>query len=380
MNHEKLLKSLIEIKSYSSAEDELRRYISAWFEQKGISTVEQEGNLLVRIEGKNTSKAIIFNSHMDTVDEGDEKWQFGAWNPTKVEDKIIGLGASDMKSGLAASMLLAGEYSESKPPTDLWFTYVVREEKDGLGTMSFAEWFAKNGYLKKYSDIAGIFTEPTSNKEIEHGHRGNMFIKITTHGDSGHAARPHLLEKHAVREMIKFSDLLRKNNDAWKKEFKSDIFEPPTIGEMTSIQAGVGVDSSGKEIEVKSPNKFPSTCSATFDVRTTPDFHKVAFERIKKLGESFSAEVSYAFPPVPAGFTDPKEKIVRVTNGVVRGATLTVSQASADLGFFTAKGIKAIIFGPGIKDQCHKLNEFTYPAQIPQAVEIYKQIIKAWAK
>ncbi|MDP3917843.1 MAG: M20/M25/M40 family metallo-hydrolase [Candidatus Woesebacteria bacterium] len=381
--HEKLLNDLIEIKSYSGEEEKIRDFIYGWFEEKGIESFIQDENLVVHFNGKDQSKAFIFNSHMDTVSKGDQEWKYGPWTPTIEGDKLVGLGASDMKGGLVASMLLAEKmHKKGKPQTDMWFTYVVKEEQDGSGTQSFADWFNKNGYPQKYTDVAGIFTEPTNLKEIEHGHRGNLFLKITAIGDSGHGARPHLIQKHSVREIIRFSDILQEQFTTWRKEFNDGKFEPPTVGEMTSIQAGVAIKeiNGQKVIEVESPNKFPSVAVATFDIRTTPDFHKVAFDRIVNLANINGMKVEYAFPPGPAGYTDINEKIVKVATEIVKDAKLTVSKGSADLGFLTAHGIKAIIFGPGIKEQCHRVNEYTYPAQILEAVEIYNQIVTTWAK
>ncbi len=382
-NHEELLKNLIEIKSYSGEEALLRGFIARWFEQRNIASFAQEDNLVVWLEGKDTTRAFIFNSHMDTVSSGSQPWEYGPWNPQKVEDKIIGLGASDMKGGLAASMLLAEETAASgEIPVDMWFTYVVHEETDGSGTKSFADWFEKEGYVQQYDETAAIFTEPTSLKELEHGHRGNLFLRMTTEGDSGHASRPHLLKTHSVRQMIGFADLLQNKFIEWSEEFTDGKFEPPTIGEITSIQAGVANKKEGdhETIEVESPNKFPSTCIATFDIRTTPDFHEVAFERIKKLGKESGVKVEFAFPPAPAGYTDPNEKIIKIAREIVPDAELTVSEGSADLGFLTVHGVKAVILGPGEKNQAHKTNEYCYPDQILQAVDIYEQIVKAWAK
>jgi len=383
MDHLNLLKNLVKIKSYSGEEEGLRKYIAKWFKERGINKFVQSENLIVHIKGKDRSRAFIFNSHLDTVSKGDLKWKYGPWNPTLVKTKVVGLGVSDTKSGIASSMLLAEKMANSgKPPIDMWFTYVVREEQDGTGTKNFAKWFSKEGYPGKYKSMAAIFTEPTGLIEVEHGHRGNLFLKVTSKGDSGHGARPDLIKRHAVREMIKFADELQLQFKEWRKEFSSNKFEPPTVGEMTSIQAGVAIKKEYNKlsVEVESPNKFPSTCIATFDIRTTPDFHKVAFNRISRLGKKMGVKIKNAYPPSPAGYTDPKEKIVKCSQKVLKGAKLTVSKGAADLGFLTELGVKSIILGPGEKEQAHKTNEYVYFAQISKAVELYEQIVDAWTK
>jgi len=382
MKHIDLLEKIISIKSYSGEEDNLKDYIASWLKERKIKVIKQDQNLVFCIKGQDQSKAFIFNSHLDTVSSGSKSaWKTNPFKPLVKNGKIIGLGASDMKAGLAASLLLAEKLAAfGKPPVDVWFTYVIREEEDGAGTKSFSEWFGRKGYLKKYKDLTGIFTEPTSLKEIEYGHRGNIFFKAVVKGDSGHSSRPQFIKKHAIREMVKFADLLQENIKIWRKEFADKEFESPTIGEFTSIQAGLKINIATNEITEESVNKFPSSCIATFDLRTTPAFHKVAFKKIQALAKKAGVQVSYAFSPSPAGYTSLDEKIIKSAQKVLGKVKLSVSQGSADLGFLTMNNIKAIILGPGEKDQAHKVNEYCYPDQIPQAVDIYEKIINTWAK
>ena len=365
-----LLKNLIKIKSYSGDEKDITLYISNWFKQRNIKTQKQDQNIFVYLKGKDNSKAFIINSHMDTVNASDlTKWIYGPWKPAQKGKKLYGLGASDMKSGLTASMLLVDKYSKGKNiPVDLWFTYVVKEELDGSGTKSFIEWFKERGYLNKYKEIAAIFTEPTALKEIEYGHRGNFFIKVESKGDSGHASYPELIKKHAVREMIKFSDLLQKESIKWKKQFLNKEFKSPTVGELTSISAG------------KSANSFPSKCEATFDIRTTPEFHKVALRKIKDVGKKANVKISLAYPEAPAGYTNPKDKIIKIAKNNIKNPILSVSRGSADLGFLSKYEVSAIILGPGVKNQAHRINEYCYPSEIGQAVKLYTSIIEGWSK
>lgn len=387
MTPEKLLADLIGIKSYSGEEAEIREYIQLWFEKRGVPTAEQGENLLVHLEGEDRSRAFLFNSHIDTVTAGDS-WTHNPWNPTKVDDKFIGLGASDMKSGLTASMLLAQNYAASgRPPVDAWFTYVVKEEIDGSGTQSFADWFESSGQLENYTDLAAIFTEPNSMQEVEHGHRGNYFLLAEATGQSGHASRPDKLTGElATKKMFAFSQRFQEAVTDWRKEFPDHYFDPSlTLGEMTSLIANARsekyTNEQGQEalrVVPGSPNKFPENCIATFDLRTTPQTHELVYPRILEIGKQTGVRIEQAYAPAPAGFTHPTEKIVMIAASVNGNRTLTVSQGSADLGFLTTKGIKSVILGPGEKDQCHLPDEFCFPTQIPFALETYKQIVAAW--
>ena len=261
---------------------------------------------------------------------------------------------------------------------------MTREEVDGSGTDSFARWFSQNKYNIQYKDKAGIFTEPTGLKEIEHGHRGNLFLIAQAEGESGHSSRPGDIKGTlAVKQMFNFSQSFQEQVKLWNEKYQSKYFNPAiTLGELTSIQAGVNVvTKNGLPVIVPaSPNKFPSLCVATFDLRTTPEFHAAALKKVEDLAKKEGIKVDLLYPEAPAGFTDPQEKIIEITKSKVPDAILKVSQGSADLGFLTGLGIKAIIFGPGEKLQAHKTNEYCYPVKIPQAVDLYQAIVESWAK
>lgn len=385
--HTILVKALIATPSLSGEEQKIKRFIADWFKLNGVETYQQGPNLLVHLKGTNRKKAFIFNSHMDTVGPGEQEWKYGPWSPTIENKKLIGLGASDMKSGIATSMLYAKKVAKKgKPDIDMWFTYVVNEEVDGSGTKYFVDWFKKK--KDSYGEIAAIFTEPTGLTAIEHAHRGNLFLIAKSEGESGHSSRPHDISgKTALQKMQHFSKTFTEKVSYWNKQFPNKYFKPAiTLGEMTSIQAGLIIknikDQKGETktiIVPASPNKFASVCSATFDLRTTPDFHDLAEEKVKKLARSQGIKISNLYDPAPAGFTNPNDKLIKIAKSKLKTSKLVVSQSSADLGFTTSIGIKSILLGPGIKKQGHKTNEYCYPEQIPQAVEIYNSIVEGWS-
>ncbi len=168
-------------------------------------------------------------------------------------------------------MFLAKKLKDNKPKCDVWLTFVVSEETSGSGTKNFLTWFKKN-YIKQYKDIAGVLLEPTGLESIEVGHRGNIFIKLKTLGDSGHGSQPQKIQNHAVFIMIKVLEKIQKLEKSWKKKYKHEFLGEPSIGIATSIQAG----------SVESPNKFPDSCVTTLDIRTTPKLNSVVLQELKE--------------------------------------------------------------------------------------------------
>ena len=173
------------------------------------------------------------------------------------------------------------KYAKEKPPCDIFLMFVVREEIDGSGTKEVMQWFGSK-FKNKYQFVAGILGEPTDLKTIEIGHKGNIFLKLTTHGDSGHGSRPDKIKQHAVLKMYQVSKMLEGLAKTWEVTYFDKILGKPTIGLMTTIQAG----------DIKSPNKFADSCVATFDIRTTPKLHHKALGIIKKkIGSLAKVEI-----------------------------------------------------------------------------------------
>ena len=72
--------------------------------------------------------------------------------------------------------------------------------------------------------------------------------------------------------MVKVAAKMEKLGKLWAKKYPDELLGVPTVGLLTSIAAG----------SLASPNKFPDSCAATFDVRTTPKMHALALKQIEK--------------------------------------------------------------------------------------------------
>jgi acetylornithine deacetylase/succinyl-diaminopimelate desuccinylase-like protein len=312
---------------------------------------------------------------MDTVTPGEiSNWNhppFGEGSGVIKNKKMYGLGASDEKAAVASLMMLAKKISKKDLETDVWLTFVNKEESDGSGTKSFIDWFEKEGHLAKYNNLAAVLLEPTGLATLELGHRGNIFVKLTTNGDSGNGSKPKEIKTHSVLEMMKVLNVVEGLDDEWSKSYTHQILGAPSIGVATSIQAG----------NMETPNKFPSTCVATLDIRTTPELHGVVLEKLKDQLKGFPVQVDYLYDPAPFGLTEGDSLIVTTMQEILPyKVKLSISWGSTDQCFFTAKNIPAVVFGPGEKRTMHKPNEFCYINKIDKGVDIFQTLINMWSK
>lgn len=367
MNITALLTKLISIESVSGNERMILSFIKKELEKFGLHPFLVNGNLIVKIEGKKRNRALIFNAHVDTVPPGNaNQWNNNALRGNEVGDKIFGLGSSDEKSTVAVLMALAEYLNSHKPDCDVWITFVVKEELDGSGTAMFVRWFTM--YCQRtYDYVAVILGEPTGLEIIELGHKGNIFLKITTYGQSGHGSKPHEVKKHAVVKMLEVSKKIENLGKDWASKYKDPVLGIPTIGLLTSINAG----------NAQSPNKFPDSCVATFDIRSVPQMHEKAIREIKNVTNGCKVELVY--PPAGCGYTTPHSMISQLVKKL-SNAKFGTSDAASDLCFFTEAGIDGVIFGPGEKNTIHKPDEYCHVTKLFQCVEIYEDITEKFGQ
>lgn len=364
MTLQDILQKLIQIPSVSGQEEEVQEWIYDYLISLKLKPEWIGPNVVCKIPGVDSSRALIFNGHVDTVNPGDEKsWEYGSLSGKIVDGKMYGLGTTDMKSGDAVMLKLIEKYSLTQPPCAIWFHFVIKEETDGSGTGEVMKWFAKY-HQKQYKTLAGVIGEATENKEIRIAHKGNIFLKVTTVGDTGHGAAPEKIKTHAISKMYKIAKELQAIVASWQKKYADKLLGIPTIA-WTSVQGG----------SATSPNKIADTCVATFDLRTTPQVHEKALELIKKAFAHKKVTIETMYEPLPYGYTNPDEDIVKITQQRTK-AKISVSKGSTDLLFFTALKIPAIIFGPGTLGQGHMRNEYIKIKDLDKCLEVYEKIVE----
>jgi len=364
-----LLSELIKIKSYSGEEGKIQDYIFSWLEKHGLKPFWQGEDVVARFKGKDSSKALIFNAHVDTVRAGNlSLWQTDPFKGVIKKGSMYGLGASDEKASVASLMMLGKQLIKDKPKLDVWLSFVVKEEVDGSGSKSFLDWFASEGYIKKYIDISAVLTEPTGLIELELGHKGNVFVKVTTKGKSGHGSKPVSKDNHAVFKMFKVMKKLDDLFEIWQEDYLDDALGKPSMAMPTSIKSG----------SEKSVNKIGGVCSITLDIRTTPKFHHQVVEKIKQelIG---LATVELMTEPGFWGLTSKDEKIVKATKKVLPQGKLCIASGANDMCFFSKLKIPAVVVGPGEKGCIHQANEYVKLDKIDKAVKIYQKIIEKYA-
>lgn len=200
----KLLMDLVSIESPYFKEEKIMDFVYKWFQSNNIEALIHEyheskvtgfkgKNIIVNIEGKEDGPVICLNCHLDTV-KLCNGWTANPKGEIK-DDKLYGVGALDMKSGCAATMIALKAFVENHKDFKgkIISTYVsVEEGPYGMGTNALIE----EGYLKDVD--FSIITEPSAgfsgNKfpDVCLGARGGYGLEIEFFGVSSHAATPEI--------------------------------------------------------------------------------------------------------------------------------------------------------------------------------------------
>lgn len=282
---------------------------------------------------------------------------------------MYGLGASDDKSGVAVLMLLAKYLEATKSlQCDVWLTFVVKEELDGSGTKSFLNWFEEKGYKRKYKNLSAILLEPTDFCTLELGHRGNVFVSLTTRGNSGHGSQPKSIKIHSVLAMMNILQEIQKIEKKWIADYSHSLLGSPSVG-ITSIHAG----------DIHVPNKFPETCVLTLDIRTTPTLHAIVLKELKKSLKEYPVDIEFLYEPAPFGLTSKESPIVSAIRTILDDRVkLSISKGSTDQCFFTKRDISAVVFGPGERKTIHQPNEYCHLDNITKSLDMFMSLIDIW--
>ena len=180
-----LAADLINISSLSGNEEAVFSFTKQWFEANNFDFSIQEDLFVAgRKFAKKHDKAVILSGHLDTVTAGDKSlWSTSPTKANLQDGRLMGLGASDMKSAVAAQMLAVAEIRSAE--YDLWVVAVGNEELDGSGSEAFMQWFEAE---YDYKQAVCVIGEPTDLDRIEIGHRGNRFVNVRFSGLSGHVS------------------------------------------------------------------------------------------------------------------------------------------------------------------------------------------------
>ncbi len=337
--------ALVDIPSVSREEAAIAGYVASAMPDEPAYG-DGESSFYARRTGK---PLVVLAGHLDTVPAQDNL-------PGRIEDGcVVGLGASDMKGGLAVMIELARWAAEARPDleVDLGFLFFPREELPPEESPLPALFES----IPALGEAAlAILLEPTDNA-IHAGCLGNLNARLTFHGESAHSARPwsgvNAIEL-AVDGLCPLVGL-----EPRPVEIEGLVFRE--VLSLTRIAGGIA------------DNVIPDRVEATLNFRYAPDRTPAEAEaRMRELAGT-EVEILSNSPPgrVVAG-TPLVERLRRAGDLAVEP-----KQAWTNVADFTSRGVDAVNLGPGATRYAHRRDERVEIAALERTFEALQRFALA---
>ena len=220
----KALSELVSIPSSYPNEEKIGRYIEKMLKEMGFKVnLQKVGDKRFNILAeKGKGPALLIFGHLDTV-EKKEGWRTNPYRLTENGDKLYGLGAWDMKAGVAAALSSAKDFTNKNRAIKLAF--VVDEEFVSLGMHTLIE----SGWLNNV--VGAVCPEPGFDygiKGIAIGRVGRPVFKINVKTKGGHVylarSRPN-----AIEEANKVLGIIKKIKPIHHKDLGNSYLFPRSI-------------------------------------------------------------------------------------------------------------------------------------------------------
>ncbi|MFN7133482.1 MAG: succinyl-diaminopimelate desuccinylase [Myxococcales bacterium] len=323
--------------------DQLERWCQARFD-----TVRRISHSLVAGRFDDARPTLALVGHLDTVPVHPED------GPARREnDRVYGLGASDMKGGIAVAMELLETLDRAPLPYNLALILYEREEgpyeHNGLGPVL--------EQLPELKRIAlAVCMEPTDN-EIQVGCVGGLHATVTFRGRSAHSARPWQGE-NAIH---KAGELLTELHHRERTRVEVEGFEYFEVISATLAKAG------------RARNVIPESFELNLNYRFAPGKSLETAEQELRafIGDRADVTIIDRSPSGRVCAENPLyQRFVQST-----GAKLTSKQVWTDVARFSAAGIDAVNFGPGLTAQAHQKNEYVPVDMLVQSYEMLRRFL-----
>lgn len=362
-----LTKDLVRINSVSDRNNApIADFLEPIFQEHGFATerivyTDKKGvekTTLVASKG-NGAGGIGFFSHSDTVPG--TGWSTDPWTPVVAGDRLIGLGACDMKGPLAATIAAAAPIAADALNKTVFIAVTADEE---IGYQGAKEMLARSELLKGAQLAMAIVPEPTSLDPV-YAHKGGAGVEVTAHGVAAHTSNDTgisatFLIAPFLNDMAELAKEIKRDTSYHRPEFV-----PPTPG------FNVTINDFGTPGNVTAAR---TVCTVGF--RPMPgDRSDDLLAYIVGKAESYGLEVTSS-RSMPGFSTSPDAPVVRAVAAATDRAPRTVSYGTE--GSLYAPLYDTVVCGPGSIAQAHTDGEWIEIAQLTEAVEVYTRLIETF--
>ena len=340
--------------------------LAGWLEPQGfrcevmpITADGSKANLIATL-GSGPG-GLVLAGHTDTVPFDEGRWQSDPLKLTERDNRLYGLGSTDMKGFFPLAMAAAARYTAAKLQQPLILLATADEES----SMNGARALAAAGRPKARAAIIG---EPTGLAPVRM-HKGIMMESVKIVGRAGHSSNPELGNSamDAMHEVM--GDLMQFRQNLAER-YANPFFTVayPTLN-LGCIHGG------------DSPNRICGQSELHFDLRLTPsadreDIRGELAGRLARIAEQRALDVRLEslVQRIPAFEQDAESELVALAERLTGHSAAAVAFAT-EAPFLQGLGMETIVMGPGSIDRAHQPDEYLELEQIEPCVELLSRFI-----
>jgi succinyl-diaminopimelate desuccinylase len=348
---------LVDIASESGAERNIVEHVLAILRDGGVPAHDAgDSCVLAGAAGRGGRPFVLLAGHLDTIPAQ------GNLPGRLIGGDVEGLGAADMKGGVAVMIELALRHMGAperagveRGPVDVGYVLFGREElpaaQGALGPL-----LERESGLRE-ADLA-IVLEPTANA-VQAGCLGNIDATWTFHGRAGHSARPWLADNAIDRA----ADGVLALRAIEPSTLTIDGLEYTPAVSVTTLRAGVA------------RNVIPDAATANVNLRYTPDTAPAPAERaLRAWCEPYGAIELVCNTP---GALPPRGSPLLERLAAAAGAAVEAKQAWTPVAELAAAGVDAVNLGPGDPALAHRPDERVAATALARTHEILEAFLCA---
>ena len=340
------------------------------FREKNTKPVK---NLYARLGNK--SPNFCYAGHLDVVPAGNLKdWTVNPFKPSIKKGHLIGRGANDMKSSIAAFVTAVSKFIQKNKKFNGSISLLITGDEEGVainGTKKVVE------YLKKKKEkinfcLVGEPTNPNKLGEmIKIGRRGSITGKLIVIGVQGHVAYPNRANNPSTALVQILKELKGIKFDKGTKDFQ------PTNLEITKIN-----------IDNSADNVIPGLAYASFNIRFNNKHSSNTLKSkinkiVKKICNKNKSKYKIEYNVSGEAFlTSPNETTYMIQN-TIKKITKIKPRLSTTGGTSDARFIRKISpcleFGL-VGKTMHKVDEVVALKDLKKLTLIYSNILENYFK
>ena len=371
MNLENLVTDLIKIESISPKDKGCFDLIEPILNELGfVSERINYKNVenLYSVYG-NDGPTFCFLGHTDVVPTGPENlWTHPPFSAKKVDDKIYGRGAADMKGNICAFLNALSEFVNSEKNLNFKIAVLLTSNEEGESDDGFID-ILLDKLLERGEKIDYCLVgEPSSSEiigdTIRIGRRGSLSGKLKILGKQGHIAYPEKIINPIFLASNIITELKEKKWDVGNDHFQ------PTSFQVSNINSGTGAGNIVPgELEMDFNFRF---CSESTSEGLIEEFEKI----LNSHNVDYKVEWNLSGLPFLTTKTYFVDLVIdSIKNVLGREPVINNGGGTSDGRFMPVMDAEIVELGP-LNETIHKIDENVSLKDLNDLSKIYLEILK----